>query len=92
MEGYGKNASHLKFKIPKKKASTQSDEVHIQSPLSRLTDAHQWNYPLKEWKLETRNNLYHTNGKRKGHFEKCHINDEGAAFRSVFLLSVAVFR
>ncbi|XP_060090546.1 sentrin-specific protease 7 [Heteronotia binoei] len=78
MEGYGKKASQLKFQIPKKKASTQSDEVHIQSPLARVTDKHQWGYPLKEWKLETRNNA---NCRRKGHFEKCHMNDEGAAFR-----------
>nr|XP_056714153.1 sentrin-specific protease 7 [Euleptes europaea] len=80
MEAYGKNAGQLKFRIPKKKANAQPDEIHIQSPLSRLRDAHQWDYPLKEWKLETRNNSYHANRNRKRHFEKCHINYEGAAF------------
>uniref|UniRef100_A0ACB8FH94 Uncharacterized protein n=1 Tax=Sphaerodactylus townsendi TaxID=933632 RepID=A0ACB8FH94_9SAUR len=76
MEGYGKNANPLKFRIPKKKANMQSDEIRIQSPLSRLTDAHHWDYPLKEWKLETRNNLYHTNCNRKRRCEKYHINDD----------------
>ncbi|XP_077198222.1 sentrin-specific protease 7 isoform X2 [Paroedura picta] len=81
MEGYGKNGSQIKFHIPKKKAGAQSDEVRFQSPLSRLPDAHQRGYPLKEWKLETRNNSYHSNWERKGHFEKRYRNDEEAAFR-----------
>ncbi|XP_054829315.1 sentrin-specific protease 7 isoform X2 [Eublepharis macularius] len=80
MEGHGKSVGQFKFRIPKKKANAQSDDVHNQSPLSRLPDSHLWDYSLKEWKLETRNNLYHSNWMRKRPFEKRHINDEGAAF------------
>ncbi|XP_053162215.1 sentrin-specific protease 7 isoform X2 [Hemicordylus capensis] len=81
MEGCGKTApsGSFKFRIPKKKRNARSDDIHVQSPLSRLADT--LSCPLQEWKLRPRNkNVYHSNWKRKRQLEKCCISDEGSAF------------
>ncbi|KAM9170203.1 sentrin-specific protease 7 isoform 3-T4 [Pangshura tecta] len=72
MEGNGKTSasSHLKFRIPKKKPNTKSEDVHVQSPLSRLADSHQWDCPLQEWKLRARNQEPYPQWKRQRDFDR----------------------
>ncbi|XP_074829353.1 sentrin-specific protease 7 isoform X3 [Natator depressus] len=80
MEGSGKTAasSNLKFRIPKKKPNTKSEDVHVQSPLSRLTDSHQWDCPLQEWKLRTRNQEPYPKWKKQRDFDRPSFIDEGS--------------
>ncbi|XP_067402262.1 sentrin-specific protease 7 isoform X2 [Emydura macquarii macquarii] len=82
MEGNGKTSSagHLKFRIPKKKPNTKSEDVHVQSPLSRLTDSHHWDCPLQEWKLRTINQETSPNWKRQRDFDRRSFVGEGSAF------------
>ncbi|XP_034646083.1 sentrin-specific protease 7 isoform X5 [Trachemys scripta elegans] len=72
MEGNGKTAAsgHVKFRIPKKKPNTKSEDVHVQSPLSRLTDSHQWDCPLQEWKSRARNQEPYPKWKRQRDFDR----------------------
>ncbi|XP_044857707.1 sentrin-specific protease 7 isoform X4 [Mauremys mutica] len=79
MEGNGKTSasSHVKFRIPKKKPNTKSEDVHIQSPLSRLTDSHQWDCPLQEWKLRARNQAPYPQWKRQRDFDRPSFTGEG---------------
>ncbi|XP_026514789.1 sentrin-specific protease 7 isoform X5 [Terrapene carolina triunguis] len=80
MEGNGKTAAsgHPKFRIPKKKPNTKSEDVHVQSPLSRLTDSHQWDCPLQEWKLRARNQEPYPKWKRQRDFDRPSFIDEGS--------------
>ncbi|XP_066474947.1 sentrin-specific protease 7 isoform X2 [Tiliqua scincoides] len=80
MEGCGKNATSgtVKYRIPKKKPNAQSNDDHVQSPLSRLSDVNYWDKPLIEWKARPRNNnLHYPIWKRRRHLEKSCIGDEG---------------
>nr|XP_032660397.1 sentrin-specific protease 7 isoform X5 [Chelonoidis abingdonii] len=79
MEGNGKTSasSHLKFRIPKKKPNTKSEDVHVQSPLSRLTESHQWDCPLQEWKLRARNQEPYPQWKRQRDFDRPSFIGEG---------------
>nr|XP_008161045.1 sentrin-specific protease 7 isoform X4 [Chrysemys picta bellii] len=78
MEGNGKTAAsgHVKFRIPKKKPNTKSEDVHVQSPLSRLTDSHQWDCPLQEWKSRARNQEPYPKGKRQRDFDRPSFTSE----------------
>ncbi|CAI5772928.1 sentrin-specific protease 7 isoform X2 [Podarcis lilfordi] len=79
MEGHGKksSSSQPKYRIPKKKSS-QSDDAHVQSPLSRLS--HPWDRTLQEWTSRSKNNNFNAKWGRKRPFEKRYIDDEGPAF------------
>ncbi|XP_060626686.2 sentrin-specific protease 7 isoform X2 [Anolis sagrei] len=81
MEGCGKKSSLVqhKYRIPKKVSETQSDDVHAQSPLSRLADAHQWDNPLQGWTSRSQNK-FHPNWKRKRHSEKYGFSDEESGY------------
>ncbi|XP_006130775.2 sentrin-specific protease 7 isoform X1 [Pelodiscus sinensis] len=80
MEGNGKTptSGHLNFRIPKKKPNSKSEDVHLQSPLSRLTDSHQWDCPLQEWKLRTRNQESSLKWKRQRDFDRPRFIGEGS--------------
>ncbi|KAM7178073.1 sentrin-specific protease 7 isoform 4-T4 [Macrochelys suwanniensis] len=84
MEGNGKTAasSHLKFRIPKKKPNTKSEDVHVQSPLSRLTDSH---CPLQEWKLRARNQEPYPKWKRQRDFDRPSFIGEGSTIGNEWL-------
>ncbi|XP_020640551.3 sentrin-specific protease 7 isoform X1 [Pogona vitticeps] len=81
MEECGKKPSvQQKYRIPKKglNKDAQSDDVYVQSPLSRLPDAYQWENPLQGWTSGSRNKTY-SSWKRKRHSENC-SSDEGSAY------------
>ncbi|KAF1459211.1 Sentrin-specific protease 7, partial [Spheniscus demersus] len=64
------------FRIPKKKTNTKSEDVQVQSPLTRLPGSHHWDYPLKEWKLSANNRESSTKGKRQKDCNRHSSNDE----------------
>ncbi|XP_073163069.1 sentrin-specific protease 7 isoform X6 [Lepidochelys kempii] len=94
MEGSGKTAasSNLKFRIPKKKPNTKSEDVHVQSPLSRLTDSHQWDCPLQEWKLRTRNQESYPKWKKQRDFDRPSFIDEGSTIGQPKVMLTNVLR
>ncbi|XP_044297531.1 sentrin-specific protease 7 isoform X3 [Varanus komodoensis] len=79
MEGCGTKASssQQKYRIPKKVSNAQSEDVCVQSPLSRLADTQQWEHPLQGW--TSRNKKFYPDWKRKRLSEKRCIN-EGSSF------------
>nr|XP_016848063.1 PREDICTED: sentrin-specific protease 7 isoform X2 [Anolis carolinensis] len=81
MEGHEKKSSLVqqKYRIPKKVSGTQSDDVHAQSPLSRLADSHQWDNPFQGWTSRSQNKL-HPNWKKKRHSEKYGFSDEESGY------------
>ncbi|XP_026514786.1 sentrin-specific protease 7 isoform X2 [Terrapene carolina triunguis] len=94
MEGNGKTAAsgHPKFRIPKKKPNTKSEDVHVQSPLSRLTDSHQWDCPLQEWKLRARNQEPYPKWKRQRDFDRPSFIDEGSTIGQPKVMLTNVLR
>ncbi|NXQ01378.1 SENP7 protease, partial [Vidua macroura] len=64
------------FRIPKKKTNTKSEDVQVQSPLSRLPGSHDCDYPLKEWRLSANNRKPSTKGKRQKDCNRHSSNDE----------------
>ncbi|XP_068763244.1 sentrin-specific protease 7 isoform X8 [Struthio camelus] len=77
MEGRTSASSgHISLHIPKKKLNTKSEDVQVQSPLTRLPDSHRWVYPLKEWRLSARNRESSTRRKRQRDCDRCSCNDE----------------
>ncbi|XP_038230165.1 sentrin-specific protease 7 isoform X3 [Dermochelys coriacea] len=94
MEGSGKTAasSHLKFRIPKKKPNTKSEDVHVQSPLSRLTDSHQWDCPLQEWKLRKRNQEPYPKWKRQRDSDRPSFIGEGSTIGQPKVMLTNVLR
>ncbi|XP_061484154.1 sentrin-specific protease 7 isoform X2 [Rhineura floridana] len=80
MEGHGKNSSsgEQKFRIPRKK-STHSEDVHVQSPLSRLADDQRWDHPFQGWTSGPKNKKFHKNWKRKRPSDP-YTGDEESAF------------
>ncbi|NXD82498.1 SENP7 protease, partial [Halcyon senegalensis] len=64
------------FRIPKKKTNTESEDVQVQSPLSRLPGYPHWDCPLKEWQLSANNRKPSTKGKRQKDCDRHHCNDE----------------
>ncbi|XP_039382204.1 sentrin-specific protease 7 isoform X4 [Mauremys reevesii] len=94
MEGNGKTSasSHVKFRIPKKKPNTKSEDVHVQSPLSRLTDSHQWDCPLQEWKLRARNQAPYPQWKRQRDFDRPSFIGEGPAIGQPKVMLTNVLR
>ncbi|KAM6447092.1 sentrin-specific protease 7 isoform 3-T4 [Liasis olivaceus] len=75
MEGSGKSSSDLQnYRIPKKVSNTQPDDRHIQSPLSRFEEIHQWQHSFKGWASRSRNKKIQSNWKKKSY---CN-GDEGS--------------
>ncbi|KAM6319683.1 sentrin-specific protease 7 isoform 2-T4 [Podargus strigoides] len=72
----GRTSSSSRFRIPKKKANTKSEDVQVQSPLTRLPGSQHWDYPLKESKLSANNRAPSTKGKRQKDFDRRSSNDE----------------
>ncbi|XP_025936298.1 sentrin-specific protease 7 isoform X2 [Apteryx rowi] len=76
MEGRTSASSgHISFRIPKKKPNIRSEDVQVQSPLTRLPGSHHWVYPLKEWRLSARNRVSSTK-RRQRDCDRCSCNDE----------------
>ncbi|NXL85358.1 SENP7 protease, partial [Alectura lathami] len=63
------------FRIPKK-IPNKSEDVQVQSPLTRLPGSQHWDYPLKEWRLSANNRETSAKGRRQRDFDKCSSNDE----------------
>ncbi|XP_059692675.1 sentrin-specific protease 7 isoform X5 [Haemorhous mexicanus] len=76
MSGRTSSASHVSFRIPKKKTNTKSEDVQVQSPLARLPGSHHCDYPLKEWRLSANNRKPSTKGKRQKDCNRHSSNDE----------------
>ncbi|XP_035170912.1 sentrin-specific protease 7 isoform X5 [Oxyura jamaicensis] len=76
MDGRTSSSSQVSFRIPKKKPNTKSEDVQVQSPLTRLPGSHHWDYPLKEWRLSASNRGTYTKEKRQRDFDRCSSNDE----------------
>nr|XP_005009753.4 sentrin-specific protease 7 isoform X7 [Anas platyrhynchos] len=76
MDGRTSSSSQVNSRIPKKKPNTKSEDVQVQSPLTRLPGSHHWDYPLKEWRLSARNRGTYANGKRQRDCDRCSSNDE----------------
>ncbi|XP_025968204.2 sentrin-specific protease 7 isoform X2 [Dromaius novaehollandiae] len=70
------SAGHISFRIPKKKPNTRSEDVQVQSPLTRLPGSPHWVYPLKEWRLSARNKESSTQRRRQRDCDRCSCNDE----------------
>ncbi|NWU08209.1 SENP7 protease, partial [Cephalopterus ornatus] len=64
------------FRIPKKKANTELEDVQVQSPLARLPGSHHWDYPLKEWRLSANYRKPSTKGGRQKDRDRHSSNDE----------------
>ncbi|XP_042313708.1 sentrin-specific protease 7 isoform X3 [Sceloporus undulatus] len=81
MEGCEKKSSLFlqNYRIPKKVGDTKSDDVYVQSPLSRLSDGHQWDHPLQGWTSRSRRSSF-PNWKRKRHSEKYCFSDEESRY------------
>ncbi|XP_054040045.1 sentrin-specific protease 7 isoform X4 [Rissa tridactyla] len=69
-------SAYAHFRIPKKKTNTKSEDVQVQSPLSRLPGSHHWDYPLKEWNLSANNRKSSTKRKRQKDCDRHSSNDE----------------
>ncbi|XP_074452161.1 sentrin-specific protease 7 isoform X2 [Larus michahellis] len=76
MEGRTSSSSRVSFRIPKKKTNTKSEDVQVQSPLSRLPGSHHWDYPLKECNLSANNRKSSTKRKRQKDCDRHSSNDE----------------
>ncbi|XP_047913960.2 sentrin-specific protease 7 isoform X9 [Anser cygnoides] len=76
MDGRTSSSSQVSFRIPKKKPNTKSEDVQVQSPLTRLPGSHHWDYPLKEWRLSASNRGTYAKGKRQRDCDRCSSNDE----------------
>ncbi|KAJ7320332.1 hypothetical protein JRQ81_019843 [Phrynocephalus forsythii] len=77
-----KSSIQQKYRIPKKALNTkdaQSDSMYVQSPLSRLPVAYQWENPLQGWTSGPRNRI-HPSWKRKRRPEKNCTSDEESAY------------
>ncbi|NWS96937.1 SENP7 protease, partial [Mionectes macconnelli] len=64
------------FRIPVKKTNTESEDVQVQSHLTRLPGSHHWDYPLKEWRLSANNRKDSTKGRRQKDCDRHSSNDE----------------
>ncbi|XP_031468855.1 sentrin-specific protease 7 isoform X4 [Phasianus colchicus] len=76
MEGRPSPSSHVSFRIPKKKPNNKSEDVQVQSPLTRLPGSQHWDYPLREWRLSASNRETSTKGRRQRDCDRCSSNDE----------------
>ncbi|NWR52531.1 SENP7 protease, partial [Regulus satrapa] len=64
------------FRIPKKKANTESEDVRVQSPLARLPSSQHCDCPLKEWRLSAYSRKPSTKGKKQKDCTRHSSNDE----------------
>ncbi|NXI49256.1 SENP7 protease, partial [Chloroceryle aenea] len=64
------------FRIPKKKANTESEDVQVQSPLARLPGSLHWDCPFKEWKLSANNRRPSTKRKIQKDCDRHRCNKE----------------
>ncbi|OXB61561.1 hypothetical protein ASZ78_010418, partial [Callipepla squamata] len=70
------NILYFQFRIPKKKPNNKSEDVQVQSPLTRLPGSQHWDYPLREWRLSANNRETSTKGRRRRDCDRCSSNDE----------------
>ncbi|XP_077850120.1 sentrin-specific protease 7 isoform X6 [Macaca mulatta] len=81
-EGKRKKSSSDLSEI-RKMLNAESEDVHVQSPLSKFRSSECWNLPLQGWKRSLRNKVISLDHKNKKHIRGCPVASKSSPERQL---------
>ncbi|XP_050634916.1 sentrin-specific protease 7 isoform X3 [Macaca thibetana thibetana] len=81
-EGKRKKSSSDLSEI-RKMLNAESEDVHVQSPLSKFRSSECWNLPLQGWKRSLRNTVISLDHKNKKHIRGCPVASKSSPERQL---------